>query len=57
MEKETEKQDKPETLRDYFAMAALTGMLSCPVRDPAEMYMARNAYFYADEMMKERNKS
>jgi len=46
-----------ETLRDKFAMAALTGMLAnsmryCPCEETAE-----EAYQFADAMIEQRNKS
>jgi hypothetical protein len=42
------------TLRDYFAAAALQGLIvSNP--DWEEDWVAHNAYLYADWMLKERN--
>ena len=40
------------TLRDQFAMAALTGLLSYSYDGPA--YAAEQAYIFADAMLKER---
>ena len=44
---------KPKTLRDEFAMAALIGLLSDPNCDAPHDVFARNAYKFADAMMKE----
>jgi len=41
-------------LRDYFAAAALQGMLSDPTYDDSAAYMAKIAYKFADAMLKER---
>jgi hypothetical protein len=45
-------------LRDYFAAAALQGMLACPVQPQSgpEMY-ARDAYTLADAMLAERGRA
>jgi hypothetical protein len=46
---------KGMTLRDYFAAAALQGLLACPVQPQSgpDMY-ARDAYTLADAMLKAR---
>ena len=41
-------------LRDYFAAAALQGMLSDPTYDDSAASMAKIAYKFADAMLKER---
>lgn len=43
------------TLRDQFAMAALTGMLACHTVDGSVKALCRAAYDYADAMMEARN--
>ena len=43
-----------KTLRDEFAMAALIGLLSDPNCAVPHDVFARNAYKFADAMMKER---
>jgi hypothetical protein len=48
------KQKK--TLRDEFAMAALTGLLADPQNLGTHKYICGDAYDYAEEMMKERRK-
>lgn len=45
-----------KTLRDEFAMAALTGMLANPECDTDRFLLGRCAYEYADAMMAERKK-
>lgn len=52
------KVTTPEiTLRDYFAAAALTGMYAgYQGNAPEPEQVAEDAYFIADEMLKERNK-
>lgn len=45
------------TMRDYFAAAALTGLLAEPRNDGWKMsgqVVARTAYEYADDMLKAR---
>lgn len=42
------------SLRDQFAMAALTGMLADPGRDYTFEKAAGDAYGFADAMLKER---
>lgn len=61
-------EDKPKTLRDEFAMAALTGFLSTEAMFPAtvkaaqeakctsEAFLAAAAYGMADAMLAERKK-
>lgn len=45
------------SLRDYFAAAAMQGMLSCPDFDAGDMELvAKYAYIYANAMIAERNK-
>ena len=44
------------TLRDYFAAAALQGMLADYTRDSSTHDFAQYAYRYADAMIAERNK-
>jgi hypothetical protein len=54
-----ETQNKPSTedLRDYFAAAALTGMYAgYQGNAPEPEQVASDAYFIADEMLKEREK-
>lgn len=53
-EKRLDQQDVI-TLRDQLAMAALTGLIQSnkPEYNTFE-YACRNAYFYADEMLKAR---
>jgi hypothetical protein len=46
--------DKETALRDQFAMAALTGLLSDPVRDADSADYAECAYEYADAMLEAR---
>jgi len=46
--------DPGMTLRDYFAAAALKGLLSLHWQYPEEM--AKNVYQFADAMLKEREK-
>lgn len=55
--------DQPKTLRDEFAMAALTGMLAANPQgvpgmneDNVDEIMAREAYASADAMLAERKK-
>lgn len=43
------------TLRDYFAAAALTGLLA-QNSDPQISDIAHDAYVYADALIKEREK-
>jgi hypothetical protein len=45
-----------KTLRDEFAMAALTGLLADPGDDPTANRAASDAYRMADAMMAERQK-
>ena len=45
------------TLRDQFAMAALTGLLSDPERDAEPSEYAECAYEYADAMLKARKEN
>ena len=49
------ESDAGITARDYFAAKAMQGMFACPVQPQsgADMY-ARDAYFVADAMLKER---
>ena len=42
------------SLRDYFAAAALAGLLADPDRNGTAKHFARDAYTLADEMMKAR---
>ena len=42
------------TLRDYFAAAALQGMLSDACIAGSDLQLAENAYSYADAMLKAR---
>lgn len=44
------------TLRDYFAGQALIGLISIPESMSSFDADSRDAYKYADEMIKERNK-
>lgn len=45
------------TLRDYFAAAAMGGLLACPVQPQSGVDMfARDAYKIADAMMAKRSK-
>ena len=45
------------SLRDYFAAAALTGMIACPsMSDSTREGYAIAAFEYADAMLKEREK-
>lgn len=51
--------EQPETLRDRFAMAALTGMLAATAHDsnwPSPAEIATRASEYADAMMEAREK-
>ena len=48
------KEAQP-TLRDQFAMAALTGILACPVMDGDIPTFCKLSYAYADEMMEARD--
>ena len=41
-------------LRDHFAMAALTGLLSRQAREGGPMRFAEDAYQFADAMLKRR---
>jgi hypothetical protein len=45
------------SIRDYFAAAALQGMLACPIQPQSgpDMY-ARDAYALADAMLNERKR-
>jgi hypothetical protein len=43
------------TLRDYFAAAALSGLLSDPERDGSSKEYAYDAYHIADTMMEARD--
>ena len=43
------------SLRDQFAMAALTGILACPAMDGDIPTLCKLSYVYADEMMEARN--
>lgn len=50
-----EEPNKDEmTLRDQFAMAALSALLQGVETKAAEESVAKDAYFFADEMMKAR---
>lgn len=49
------KRENP-TLRDQFAMAALTGIIPCGFHDMTFAAITAYAYEYADNMMKERDK-
>ena len=42
------------TLRDQFAMAALTGLLSNPEYSHTTSSLSKQAYYVADEMLAER---
>ena len=44
------------SLRDYFAAAALQGMMSEGMRSDFADEIAKGAYKVADEMIKQRNK-
>ena len=44
------------TLRDLFAMAALTGMLANPTNEERSECLEMEAYSYADSMLKARKK-
>jgi len=46
-----------KTLRDEFAMAALSGMIINPIVRPAPEDIANLAYQLADAMLAERNKT
>ena len=46
--------DQTTRLRDTFAAAALTGLLSNTDRDGSESAYARDAYLFADAMLKAR---
>ena len=46
-----------ETLRDRFAMAALTGWLANGNLTPTTAWLVMRCYVYADAMMKERKKA
>lgn len=48
------KRENP-TLRDQFAMAALTGIIPCGFSDMTSTAIAAFAYAYADAMMAERD--
>lgn len=56
------KAQKQRGLRDSFAMAALQGLLACPVGPDSDFYagksvhqyVSENAYNYADAMLKAR---
>lgn len=53
-------QDNTLTLRDQFAMAALTGLLAWSYDgyyQPDDSCAASNAYAYADAMMEERKRA
>lgn len=45
------------SLHDFFAAAALTGLLADPDRNGTAKDFARDAYTLADEMMKARDQS
>lgn len=45
------------TLRDYFAAAAMQGMLSTCKKEASASLVANGAYRFADAMLKERMKS
>ena len=49
------KRENP-TLRDQFAMVAMTGIIPCGFHDMTSTAIAAYAYDYADAMMTERNK-
>lgn len=42
------------TIRDYFAAAALQGMLACPEESCEAVMISEEAYKYADAMLKAR---
>ena len=44
------------TLRDFFAAAALTGILASPDPEKRYSYATEDAWRYADEMLKRREK-
>ena len=44
------------TLRDYFAAAALTGLLYCSEDGSGSDVLAKASFAYADAMLLERNK-
>lgn len=43
-------------LRDYFAAAALQGLLACPTAEGTRESLARSSYEWADAMLAERAK-
>lgn len=45
------------SLRDYFAAAALTGLITVMNAENMALYAASNAYELADKMLAEREKS
>lgn len=45
------------TLRDYFAAAALQGLIASPVDDVTHAQAAEEAFLYADAMLAERQKA
>ena len=51
-----EPEQPKKTLRDEFAMAALSGLLACADTSGTDQDFAERAYEYADEMMKARTK-
>lgn len=53
---ERERDALRETLRDRFAMAALTGWIACPETSGMFDGAARECYQYADAMMEARKK-
>lgn len=44
------------TMRDYFAAAAMTGIISHPTNQGVASFFAKNAYAIADAMLAERAK-
>lgn len=51
------KHEHPKTIRDEFAMAALTGLLANPSTDETWQQYSEWAYEIADEMLKAREAS
>lgn len=53
--KRSEDMAEGMTLRDYFAAAALTGLLADPERNGTSKQFALDAFALADAMMKQRS--
>ena len=58
MESETNNPPAGEamTMRDYFAAAALQGLIASEQGELSHIHGAADAYRYADAMLKERSK-